>query len=100
MSELSSIERIKTTISIEQVLQHYALADNYRRSGNGLVGPCPIHKGGSPTQFRVNVSKNTWTCLGECKHGGNVLDLIAILENISTHAAAMKAIDWFRIADL
>jgi DNA primase len=62
-----------------------------------LNGPCPIHKGSNPTQFRVSISKNIWNCFSECKHGGNVLDFIAEMENASIHAAALKAIEWFNL---
>jgi DNA primase len=43
----------------------------------------------------VSISKNIWNCFSECKNGGNVLDFIARMENISIHAAALKAISWF-----
>ena len=36
-------------------------------------------------------------CFSECKHGGNPLDFIAELENVSIHAAALKAIEWFQL---
>src|ERR1019366_8859128 len=49
----------------------------------------------NPTQFRVSLSKNIWNCFSECKHGGDVLDFIAEIENVSIHAAALKAIEWF-----
>ena len=57
----------------------------------------PIHKGSNPTQFRVSISKNIWNCFSECKHGGNVLDFIAEMEQVSIHAAALKAIEWFNL---
>jgi DNA primase len=58
---------------------------------------CPIHKGSNPTQFRISISKNIWNCFSECKHGGNVLDFIARMEDVSIHAAALKAIEWFKL---
>jgi DNA primase len=45
----------------------------------------------------VSISKNIWNCFSECKHGGNVLDFIARMENASIHAAALKAIEWFSL---
>ncbi len=88
---------VKSAIRIEQVLEHYGLLDKFKRSGDSLSGPCPIHKGTNPTQFRVSLSKNVWNCFSECKHGGNTLDFIARMENISIHAAAQKAIEWFHL---
>ena len=86
---------VKSAITIEQVLAHYNLLEQFTRKGDSLSGPCPIHKGSNPTQFRVSTSKNVWNCFSECKRGGNALDFIARMEDVSIHAAAMKAIEWF-----
>jgi len=86
---------VKTSITMEQVLDHYDVLDRFKRSGDSLSGPCPIHGGENPTQFRVSISKNIWNCFSECKHGGNVLDFISRMENVSIHGAALKAIEWF-----
>jgi DNA primase len=88
---------VKAAITMEKVLEHYGLLDRFKRSGDSLSGPCPIHKGTNPTQFRVSISKNIWNCFSECKHGGNVLDFIARMESVSIHAAALKAIEWFHL---
>jgi DNA primase len=89
---------VKAALKIEQVLQHYGILDQFKKSGDSLSGPCPIHKGSNPTQFRVSISKNIWNCFSECKHGGNVLDFISRMENVSIHAAAIKAVEWFNLA--
>lgn len=94
-SSFVDFKAIKAAISMEQVLSHYNLMDKFKRSGDSLSGPCPIHGGSNPTQFRVSISKNVWNCFSECKHGGNTLDFIARMENVSIHAAALKAIEWF-----
>ena len=88
---------VKAAITMEQVLQHYGLVEKFKRGTDSLNGPCPIHKGSNPTQFRVSLSKNIWNCFSECKHGGNVLDFIAEMEKVSIHAAAVKAIEWFNL---
>jgi len=88
---------VKAAVSMEQVLKHYDLLHKFKKSGDSLSGPCPIHGGENPTQFRVSISKNVWNCFSECKHGGNVLDFIAKLENVSIHAAALKALEWFNL---
>src|SRR5580658_8254383 len=77
---------VKAAITMEQVLEHYGLMDKFKRGTDSLSGPCPIHKGSNPTQFRVSISKNVWNCFSECKHGGNTLDFIVGMENISIHA--------------
>jgi DNA primase len=97
-SSFVSFKAIKAAITMEQVLTHYGLMEKFKRKGDSLNGPCPIHKGTNPTQFRVSVSKNIFNCFSECKHGGNVLDFIAKMEDVSIHAAALKAVEWFDIA--
>jgi DNA primase len=96
-SSFVDFKAVKAAIHMEQVLEHYGLLDRFKKSGDSLSGPCPIHKGSNPTQFRVSISKNVWNCFSECKQGGNVLDFIARMESVSIHAAAVKAIEWFRL---
>jgi DNA primase len=88
---------IRGRITMEQVLEHYGVLSTFKRSGNRLSGPCPIHGGSNPTQFRVELEKNIWNCFSECKHGGNVLDFVAKKEGVSIHEAAIKACEWFGI---
>src|SRR5579863_1126453 len=96
-AQFVDFKAVKAAITMMQVLEHYALLDKFKKSGDSLSGPCPIHKGENPTQFRVSISKNIWNCFSECKHGGNVLDFIAKMENVTIHQAAMKAIEWFQL---
>lgn len=88
---------IKAAITMEQLLEHYGLIKKFKRINDSLSGPCPIHKGSNPTQFRVSLTKNLWNCFSECKHGGNTLDFIAKMEGVDIHAAAHKAIEWFHL---
>jgi DNA primase len=88
---------IRGRITMEKVLEHYGVLHTFKRAGNRLSGPCPIHGGSNPTQFRVETDKNIWKCFSECKHGGNTLDFIAKKEDISIHDAALKACEWFGI---
>jgi DNA primase len=96
-SAFVDFKAVKAAITMEQVLQHYGLLEKFKRGPDSLNGPCPIHKGSNPTQFRVSTSKNIWNCFSKCKHGGNVLDFIAEMEHVSIHAAALKAIEWFKL---
>ena len=88
---------VKAAITMEQLLGHYQILDQFKRTGDSLNGPCPIHKGSNPTQFRVSTSKNLWNCFSDCEHGGNTLDFICKMEKCSVHAAALKAIEWFNL---
>ena len=76
-SSFVDFKAVKAAITMEEVLEHYGVLERFKRSGDSLSGPCPIHKGTNPTQFRVSLSKNIWNCFSECKKGGNVLDFIA-----------------------
>jgi DNA primase len=96
-SSFVDFKAVKAAITMEAVLEHYGVLDKFKRGTDSLSGPCPIHKGSNPTQFRVSISKNIWNCFSECKHGGNVLDFIARMEDLSIHAAALKAIEWFNL---
>jgi DNA primase len=96
-SKFVDFKAVKAAITMEQVLEHYGLLDKFKRSGDRLSGPCPIHKGSNPTQFSVSISKNAWNCFSECKHGGNVLDFISRMEDVSILAAANQAIEWFHL---
>lgn len=88
---------IRARLTMEQVLDHYGVLHTFTRTGNRLSGPCPIHGGSNPTQFRVETDKNIWKCFSECQHGGNVLDFIAKKEDLPIHDAAIKACGWFGI---
>lgn len=88
---------VKAAITMEQLLGHYKILDQFKRTGDSLNGPCPIHKGSNPTQFRVSTTKNIWNCFSDCEHGGNTLDFITKMEKCSIHAAALKAIEWFSL---
>jgi DNA primase len=96
-SSFVDFKAVKAAITMERVLEHYGILDKFKRGADSLSGPCPIHKGSNPTQFRVSISKNIWNCFSECKHGGNVLDFIARMDDVSIHAAALKAIEWFKL---
>ena len=88
---------VKAAITMEQLLEHYQILDQFKRTGDSLNGPCPIHKGSNPTQFRVSTEKNLWNCFSDCEHGGNALDFICKMDKCSIHAAALKAIEWFNL---
>lgn len=96
-SSFIDFKAVKAAVKMEEVLKHYNLLESFKRTGESLSGPCPIHKGTNPTQFRVSLPKNIWNCFSECKNGGNVLDFIARMEEVTIHAAALKAIEWFNL---
>jgi len=96
-SQFVDFKVVKSAVTMEQVLEHYCLLDSLNRSGDSLSGPCPIHGGTNPTQFRVSLSKNCWNCFSDCKGGGNVLDFVARMDGISIRSAAVRLAEWFNL---
>lgn len=88
---------VKASVTMTQVLEHYGLIPTMtpKKNGEALEGPCPIHKGTSPDQFKVSIPKNCWNCFSECKCGGNVLDFVAKMENCDAQEAAIRMNAWF-----
>lgn len=91
---------IKSKVRIEDVIDRYGLADQFKKSGKNIVGCCPIHKGSNSRQFSIDPDKNIWNCFGNCKTGGNILDFVAMMEfgnkeMESIRKAALLIKDWF-----
>ena len=74
---------IKAAVTMEQVLDRYGLLDKFKRSGDSLSGPCPIHKGSNPTQFRVSISKNVFNTENTSIKG-------MMLSSASTYSTALE----------
>ena len=99
MSRFVDFKAVKAAVSILQVLEHYGIADKFKRSGDSLSGPCPLHDGQNPTQFRVSIGKNCWHCFGRCNDGGNVLEFVARKESVTLREAALMLSDWFHLPE-
>ena len=95
-------KQIKADVAIEQVLQRYGVP--VRRIGGELRGPCPLptHTSRrSRDSFSVNPARNAWSCRSQScmqarggKAGGNILDLVALIEGCSVRDAALRLQDW------
>ncbi len=96
MSPFVDFKALKESVSIEEVLSYYGLLEELKRSNDTLTGRCPIHKGTSTTSFKVSLSRNIWNCFGPCK-GGNILDLVAQLENVEIREAALLIAERFGV---
>jgi len=96
-SSYVDFKAVKEAVAMEHVLQHYGILEDFKGRGDSLSGPCPIHNGTNPTQFRVSISKDCWNCFGDCKRGGNVLDFVALKENVSIQKAALLLCEWFNL---
>jgi DNA primase len=89
--------QVKKSVTIVQVLERYGLTSNLKQTEDKFSGPCPIHNGDNPTQFRVSISKNCWNCFGKCKRGANILDFVSLKEGIGIREAALRIQEWFGI---
>ncbi len=96
-SRFVDFRAVKAAVTMEQVLIHYGILDRFKRGQDSLTGPCPIHNGTNPTQFRVSISKNVWNCFSQCHGGGNVLDFVARKEDVPPMEAANRLIEWFKL---
>jgi len=67
MSRYVDFKAVKAAVSMLQVLEHYGPAAGFKRTGNSLSGPCPLHGGENRTQFRVSLEKNCWNCFGTAR---------------------------------
>jgi DNA primase len=86
---------LKAQVPIRDVLARYGFLEGLKDKGNGrLIGSCPIHGGKSGNSFHADTTKNVFNCFSGCG-GGNVLDLVAKVEQCSVREAAEKLATWF-----
>ena len=102
MSNNSSIwveySQIKQKISLLDILDYYHLTPTFHRKGDILRGRCPFgdsqKHGKNPNQFKINLGLGVygsggWTCFGDCKIGGGLLEFVARKEGIGEREAAL-----------
>lgn len=75
--------RLKKIVPISTVLKDKGLLGTFRRQGERLAGPCPIHGGDNPNAFVITLNKNLWYCFSRCNCGGNIIDLVCKLDGIN-----------------
>lgn len=98
-NEWVDFKAVKALVTIEMVLDHYNLT-GLKKTGQELRGKCPIHRGTNNKHFTANLTKNAFKCFfAQCGARGNVLDLVAALEQCSIRDAALKLRDWFKVGE-
>lgn len=94
---------VKSSVGFPRLLEHYQISATFRpqAGGKSLRGPCPIHRGTSPNGFSIELEKNIWICHSKtsCNGGGNILDFVARMENVTLRQAALLLVDWFNLPD-
>ena len=74
---------LKQVVSIAAVLADKGLILRFKKRGNHLFGPCPVHGGDNPGAFVVSLSKNLWYCFTGCNTGGDVVRFAQLLNRSS-----------------
>jgi len=103
MTNWVDFRALKQSIGIEAVLEHYG-ARLKRVHDCYLRGRCPLPTHSSEQSresFAVHTAKNVWACQSaSCRKarqgrvGGNILDLVAWLEQCSIREAALRLQGW------
>lgn len=94
-------KKLKERVSLRDILDHYGLLGDLTEAAHGFEGVCPFCESRS---FKANTEKNAWFCFGACKTkaeanggqtGGNILDFVACMEEVSVKKAAELIAEWF-----
>jgi DNA primase len=87
---------IKQAVTLEAVLRHYQVDDLEGGRSGRYRGRCPIHQGEGRDAFHVDVRRKIFHCFS-CGAGGDVLDLVALLNQCTLREAALQLQDWLRV---
>ncbi len=87
-----TIEEIKDRADIVSVISDYV---DLKKVGANHKGLCPFHGEKTPS-FTVSSSKGIYKCFG-CGEGGNVINFVMKIENLSFPEACKKLGDTFGI---
>ncbi|MHB9080379.1 MAG: toprim domain-containing protein [Pirellulaceae bacterium] len=79
---------VKQKISIPEALEALGLGRDFVERNGVLTGVCPIHTHGpqpNDQQFKINKRGETWLwhCFGDCQRGGDVIELVKSIKNLS-----------------
>jgi len=107
MADYVDFKTIKAKVSVEDVASRYGVALR-RVNGSHERGMCPLptHLPGDETEsFSINVSKQVWICHSTAcakgrrgKKGGDVIELVSVMESCSLRDAGLKLASWFGIS--
>jgi DNA primase len=84
---------IRDEIRIEQVCDWLGII--MKKTGTQLRGACPICKHDSSRCLVVTPALNRFWCFGSCHRGGDVIELVARVKQLSTKDAARLLVDHF-----
>lgn len=107
MGDYVDFKTVKREVSVEEVAQRYGVVLR-RVNSSHERGKCPLptHPAGEDSKsFSINVSKQVWICHSSVcakgrrgKRGGDVIELVSVMENCSLRDAGLKLASWYGIA--
>lgn len=80
---MSIAERIKLTLTMDEVARHYGFEPNRA----GFI-PCPFHHE-KTASLKIYPESRGWYCFG-CGSGGTIIDFVARLFNITARQAIVR----------
>lgn len=104
MEDYVDFKVVKAEVSVEAVVARYGVAlKRTNRSHERGNCPLPTHPAGDDAKsFSINVSKQVWICHSTAcakarrgKKGGDVIELVAVMESCSLRDAGLKLASWF-----
>lgn len=87
------LRRYQTTSEDGSGVTHYQVKDLQGRGGR-YRGRCPVHQGEGCDAFHVDVKRKIFHCFS-CGAGGDVLELVALLNRCTLREAAGQLKAWF-----
>lgn len=106
MGEYVDFKTVKAEVSVEAVAARYGV-DLRRVNSSHERGRCPLptHPTGDDAKsFSINVAKRVWICHSTAcakgrrgKKGGDVIELVAVMDGCSLRDAGLKLASWFGI---
>jgi DNA primase len=83
------IAAVRDRARIEEVVGSYV---TLRSTGGTMKGLCPFHDEKTPS-FQVTPSRGYWYCFGACAEGGDVIDFMRKIDNLTFVEAVERLAD-------
>jgi len=84
------IAAVRERARVEDVIGSYVALRN--AGGGSLKGLCPFHDEKTPS-FQVTPSRGLWYCFGACAEGGDVINFLQKIDNLSFAEAVERLAD-------
>ncbi len=106
MGDYVDFKEVKAAARIDAVARNYGVGLR-RTNGSHERGKCPLPThpvGDDAKSFSINTAKQVWICHSTAcaqgrrgKKGGDVIELVAAMENCSLRDAGLKLASWFGV---